>query len=99
MRENDVGKLNKQPGSLLHTSGCSKHQVICSSSCHHTIAMETLEEEQRRKHELALSRVMKLEQEIIREREATEAHVEEAKQVKVIIIISDMCVCHVKVYQ
>lgn len=45
--------------------------------------MENLEEEQRRKHEMALSRVMKLEQEIARERETSQAHVQEAKQVKV----------------
>ena len=51
------------------------------------IALETLEEEQRRKHEVALSRVMTLEQEVVTEREASLAHIEEAKQVKVIILI------------
>ena len=43
------------------------------------------EEEQRHKHEMALSRVMKLEQDIVTVREASQAHVEEAKQVKVIV--------------
>ena len=42
------------------------------------------EEEQRRNHEVALSRVMKLEQDIVTEREVALAHVEEAKQAKVI---------------
>ena len=47
--------------------------------------MGSSEEEQRRKHELALSRVMKLEHDIITEREASQGHVEEAKQLKVIM--------------
>ena len=54
--------------------------------------MESLEEEQRRKHEMALSRVMKLEQEIARERETSQAHVQEAKQVKV--LVNSLSVCH-----
>lgn len=51
-----------------------------------TVAMETVEEEQRRKHEQALSRVMKLEQEVTMEKEVSQVHIEEAKQVKVIVI-------------
>lgn len=49
----------------------------------HIRLLQASEEEQRRKHEMALSRVMKLEQEIARERETSQAHVQEAKQVKV----------------
>ena len=50
--------------------------------------MNTLEEEQRRKHELALSRVMTLEQQVVTEQEASQVHTEEAKQLKVIVTLS-----------
>ena len=50
--------------------------------------MNTLEEEQCRKHELALSRVMTLEQQVVTEREASQVHTEEAKQLKVIVTLS-----------
>ena len=50
--------------------------------------MDTLEEEQRRTHELALSRVMTLEQQVVTEQEASQVHVEETKQMKVIIAFS-----------
>ena len=86
MREKDAGRLNKQLESLLRTLDYCKHQVISSNVYNYSIPMENLEEEQRRKHEMALSRVMKLEQEIARERETSQAHVQEAKQVKVLIV-------------
>ena len=50
--------------------------------------MDTIEEEQRRKHEIALSRVMTLERDIITEKEISQAHIEEARQLKVNVVIS-----------
>lgn len=47
----------------------------------HIKLLQSSEEQQRHKHEMALSRVMKLEQDIVTVREASQAHVEEAKQV------------------
>ena len=49
--------------------------------------MDTIEEEQRRKHEMALSRVMILERDNITERETSQAHSEEAKQLKVTVVV------------
>ena len=65
---------------LLQASG----EHICY---HCTVTMDTIEEEQRRKHERALSRVMMLERDIITERETSQAHIEEGRQLKVIVII------------
>ena len=85
MKGNDVGKLNKQLGSLSITLDYYKHQVI-SSYCY-IVVMVIVEEEQRRKHELALSRVMALEQQLVTHREASQTHIDDAKQVKVIMVI------------
>lgn len=46
--------------------------------------MDTIEEEQHRKHETALSRVMMLERDITTERETSQTHIKEAKQLKVL---------------
>ncbi|XP_065913509.1 leucine-rich repeat and coiled-coil domain-containing protein 1-like [Dysidea avara] len=48
----------------------------------HIRLLQASEEEQRRKHELALSRVMRLEQELARREEAVQGHSEEATQLK-----------------
>jgi len=45
--------------------------------------MVTTEEEQRRKHEVALSRVVRLEQELARQQDVVQGHCNESGQLKV----------------
>jgi len=86
MRGRDDGKLNKLPGNLLTILGYCRHQVITYPILCTTVVMVTIEEEQRRKHELALSRVMRLEQELARQQEITQGHCDETSQLKVLCL-------------
>ena len=92
MKERDDGRLNKPPGNLLTILGYYRHQVIHCPIVNIIVVMVTIEEEQRRKHELALSRVMRLEQELARREEAVQGHSEEATQLKV-LCVSDWLLC------